>query len=70
MMSPLNRVDWGSLARGPSVGATLIRRRPAGSGSDVWQAVEFSYARFGEDLIVLHLLRDAPPRPLGDLPCP
>jgi len=61
MMNALKRVGWGLLARGPSVRATLIRRPPAGSGSDAWRAVEFSYAHFGEDLMVLYLLRDVPP---------
>jgi len=70
MMNPLKRVGWGLLARGPSVGTTLIRHRPAGSRSDAWRAVEFSCTHFGEDLIALHLLRDVPPDRWEIRPCP
>ena len=52
------RVFWWCLARLLSVGAALIRRRPGPATSDEWRAAELSYSHFGEDLIVLKLLRD------------
>ncbi|HZW34202.1 MAG TPA: FkbM family methyltransferase [Isosphaeraceae bacterium] len=60
MMNALKHVGWYLLAQALSTGAALIRRQPAGSGPNAWRAVEFSYAHFGEDLIVLRLLRDIP----------
>jgi FkbM family methyltransferase len=49
---------WWCLARLLSTGAVLLRRRPGPTTSDEWRAAEMSYSHFGEDLIVLRLLRE------------
>jgi hypothetical protein len=51
-------VVWWLLARLLSGGAALIRRRPGPVTPEEWRAVQVSYAHFGEDLVVLSLLRD------------
>lgn len=59
-MSALKHFAWYLLTHALSTGAALVRRRPVGFGPDAWRSVEFSYAHFGEDLVILRLLRDLP----------
>jgi FkbM family methyltransferase len=58
MLSLLKKGFWFILARFVGWGATLIRRKPSGGGPVAWRSVHFSYSLFGEDLVVLHLLKD------------
>lgn len=58
MFRVLKDAGWWVLARGLGWGAAKIRRQPSGGGAAAWRAVRFSYAHFGEDLVVLELLRD------------
>src|SRR5262249_52479725 len=51
-------VSWWGLARLLSAGAALIRRTPSRLTPNEWRSVRFSYSHYGEDLIVLHLLRE------------
>jgi FkbM family methyltransferase len=54
----LKDVVWSGVARGLSAAAGAIRRKPSRLTPDEWRAVQFSYSHYGEDLVVLHLLRD------------
>lgn len=54
----MKRFSWTLLSGLLSWGARTIRRQPSQLGPDEWRAVRFSYSHYGEDLIVLHLLRD------------
>jgi FkbM family methyltransferase len=58
MFRAVKDAGWWALARSLGWGAAAIRRRPSGDSAAAWRAVHFSYAHFGEDLVVLHLLRD------------
>jgi FkbM family methyltransferase len=49
---------WWFLARVLALGSRLIRRRPSGNTPASWRAVQFSWSQFGEDMVILHLLRD------------
>lgn len=65
MFRTVKNVCWRILAAGLTRAATSLRRRPSGGGPEAWRAVHFSYAHFGEDLVVLSLLRDKLPGAKG-----
>ncbi len=48
---------WSVWAWALGWGATIIRRCPCAKTAGAWRAVNFSYAHFGEDLLVLSLLQ-------------
>ena len=58
LVADLKRAFWWGLARGLAAGTELIRRSPCPTTADQWRAVQLSYSHYGEDRIVLHLLRD------------
>jgi FkbM family methyltransferase len=61
----LKGVCWWVVAKLLSGLASLIRRQPSSQGPAGWRAVNFSYAHFGEDIVVLYLLRDRKPGQRG-----
>jgi FkbM family methyltransferase len=58
MLQMAKRAVWCCLARVLSAGATAIRRRPGPTTTAEWRAAQVSYSHFGEDLVILSLLRD------------
>jgi FkbM family methyltransferase len=58
MLQMPKRVFWWCLARLLSAGVGAIRRKPGPVTADEWRAVQVSYSQFGEDLVILTLLRE------------
>jgi FkbM family methyltransferase len=58
MLSALKKICWWAVAGMLSALASLIRRQPSCQPAAGWRVVQFSYALFGEDIVVLYLLRN------------
>lgn len=58
MLRSLKDLTWAAVSRALSVGFASITRRPAPATQDAWRAAQLSYSHLGEDLVLLHLLRD------------
>jgi FkbM family methyltransferase len=58
MLRSLKNLTWAALGRVLCAGYASLARRPAPATADGWRAAQLSYSHLGEDLLLLHLLRD------------
>lgn len=65
MLRSIKDAGWWVAAGWLAAVTRLIRRRPGPVRPAAWRASNFTFAHFGEDVVVLHLLRDIPPAARG-----